>query len=47
VADLRNKYIHNSNEENYLDWYCSGCEGTVDHEIEDILKEYGWTPEIL
>ncbi len=28
--------------ENYLDFYCSGGEGTVTPEIEQYFKEHGW-----
>jgi hypothetical protein len=37
VADLRQ-------EGDYLDWYCSGREGTVTEEIEEDLARLGWVP---
>lgn len=37
VADLRQ-------EGDYLDWYCTGGEGTVSNEIEDDLARLGWEP---
>ncbi len=36
VAEIRNK------GENYLNFYCSGNEGTVDDEFYFDMKEYGW-----
>ena len=38
VAELRNQ------EEEYLDFYCSGNEGIVDSEIGSLLGEMGWNP---
>ena len=37
VADLRQ-------EGDYLDWYCSGREGTVTEEIQKDLDKLGWEP---
>lgn len=37
VADLRQK------EESYLDFYCSGGEGTVSDYVEESLRERGWS----
>jgi hypothetical protein len=37
VADLRQ-------EGDYLDWYCSGREGTVTEEIRQDLFDLGWEP---
>ena len=31
-------------DEGYLDFYCSGNEGTVDSEIGSLLQEMGWNP---
>ena len=36
VADLR------GNNEDYLDWYCSGYEGYVHSDIRQDLKRLGW-----
>lgn len=30
--------------EDYMDYYCSGGEGVVDGEIEEILGQHGWIP---
>lgn len=38
VANLRNK------NEDYLDFYCSGGEGTVAPEIRKALESLGWEP---
>lgn len=38
VAELRNQY------ENYLDFYCSGNEGYVAEDVEELLARLGWTP---
>ena len=32
---------------NYMDWYCSSPYGTIDHEVEEVLSQYGWTPKVL
>lgn len=37
VADIRQ-------EGDYLDWYCSGGEGTVSDEIRADLANLGWAP---
>ena len=31
--------------EDYMDFYCSGGEGTVDPEIQDDMLKLGWEPE--
>lgn len=41
VAEIRGK------GEDYLDFYCSGSEGTVTDEIADALAAHGWHPEEL
>lgn len=38
VADLRSP----AQQEDYLDWYCSGLEGYVHEDIEQDLAELGW-----
>jgi len=42
VAHLRN--VSGGLSEDYLDFYCSGSEGTVFCEIQEILARLGWTP---
>ena len=37
VADLRQ-------EGDYMDWYCTGGEGTVTEEIKEDLARLGWEP---
>ena len=29
-------------EGDYLDWYCSGCEGIVSERVAKYMKSYGW-----
>jgi len=40
IADIRNKH-YNANED-YLDYYCAGYEGTVSKLVEDSFKKIGW-----
>jgi len=42
VAHLRN--VKANINEDYIDFYCSGAEGTVFPEIQEILARLGWTP---
>lgn len=42
VAHL--KVVSGSLNEDYWDFYCSGSEGTVFPEIQEILARLGWTP---
>lgn len=35
-----------SNNENYLDFYCSGTEGVVSDRIKHLLGRHGWRPYI-
>ncbi len=37
ISGIRNK------GESYIDFYCSGGEGTVSEEVEKDLKELGWS----
>jgi hypothetical protein len=39
VAQLRNE------NEDYMDYYCGGAEGSVFDEVEDLLGEMGWKPK--
>ena len=42
VADLRNKLKSpTDNQEDYMDWYCSGNEGIVHTEIEQLFNSAG------
>lgn len=41
VADIRNDVIY-GNDEDYMDWYCSGPAGLVSQEIEIILLAMNW-----
>jgi len=38
ISDVRNSVIDN-NDENYLDFYCSGGEGQIDVEIQEFLSQ--------
>ena len=42
VAHLRN--MSAGLNEDYLDFYCSGSEGTVFPEVAEALSNLGWTP---
>lgn len=47
VANFRNTHAHgHSQVEEYLDYYCSGGEGTVDPDIAEILNQYNWVASI-
>jgi hypothetical protein len=39
VSGLRNE------GEDYLDFYCSGGEGTITEEVGSVLSSLGWKPE--
>lgn len=45
VANIRN-VAYNFNE-SYLDYYCSGYEGTVFEDVKDVLCEIGWFPVVF
>lgn len=45
VAHLRN--ISGGLSEDYLDFYCSGGEGTVFADVEEVLRNLGWVPVVL
>lgn len=38
IADIRE-------EGNYMDWYCSGPDGTLDHEFHTIMRKEGFIPD--
>ena len=42
IADIRNS--HHSTREDYMDFYCSGNEGTVTDTVRDCFKNLGWEP---
>lgn len=41
VARLRNAYLPDANEQ-YIDYYCSGAEGHISYEIEQLFGSLGW-----
>jgi hypothetical protein len=43
VAHLRN-IVDSKLDEDYLNWYCNGNEGTVSPRIKETMKELGWMP---
>jgi hypothetical protein len=45
IAEIRNAVTGTS--EDYMDWYCSGGEGTVVPVINDALAMRGWQPTLL
>jgi len=45
IADIRNKHYNCS--ETYLDFYCSGDEGTVTDQVRECFERMGWKPELF
>jgi len=44
IAEIRNK--HYNCAETYMDFYCSGQEGTVTDQVRDCFERMGWKPEL-
>jgi len=42
ISDIRNK--HFDKKECYMDFYCSGNEGTVSDLVRECLERMGWEP---
>lgn len=43
IAEIRN--AHYNTTENYMDYYCSGDEGTITGLVEECFDRMGWIPE--
>lgn len=43
IAEIRNK--HYNLAEDYMDFYCSGDEGTVTDQVRECFERMGWKPE--
>jgi hypothetical protein len=45
IADLRNRFLIKQDiQEDYMDWYSSGGEGTVSERVAKVLAEMHWYP---
>ncbi len=44
IAEIRNMHYHKN--ENYMDFYCSGDEGTVTPLVRECFGRMGWEPII-
>lgn len=44
VADMREPFLRRASKrlEGYLDWYCSGSEGHLFEDVEELLKKLHW-----
>lgn len=46
IAEIRNMHYISVNQEDYMDFYCSGEEGTITDLVRECFDRMGWIPYI-